>query len=605
MKYIQVILPIRLQWNPFYLCQDDDVSVGMRVEVPFAGRLYVGVVCNSDALPDLDPSRILEVKSVIDGLCPVSKSEILLWNFISDYYLCSVGEVYKTAYPSVKISGEQSLLKAQERRMLLKSKALEQYGKRIDRLQKRLDKLMSMPERNKTSIEKINAELQDVRQKMKDIEDLPLSKEVSPVKLKDFSYSGMVTFRGKTVLIAGGTGRRDFLLDAIAEKLAAGSNVLFLVPNIYKSNELKTVLVERFGQDSLLSYTPSEKNNSKRDVASALRKGTGPYIVLGTKTAVFLPFEKLRLIIVEGEHDTLYKQDYGPRYNARDTAIMLGNIHGADVILSSPTPSLESMLNCLTNKYELMDLEDDNEEMEVIDTSKESRKNGMVGEYSRKLIEAVYDTARKKEKVLIIRAWGTVEDIKASADTCFPDVAVDVSNLYGSHLMDLSSYGLIALTGFDFLFSKQDFRADERLFQNLIQIRSGFKGRLLVQTAESAHPVFYDRTKFMRRLLSERKQYGYPPYRRMIDIVFNDTNPKRLKLMCNGLKDNLSSFEIDSVFSPLKGKEELSDIRVIRLLLNKDSSLSQKKHSIQTIIAGFEKERKYTGHIIIDVDPVF
>ena len=137
---------------------------------------------------------------------------------------------------------------------------------------------------------------------------------------------------------------------------------------------------------------------------------SGQYIVLGTRSSLFLPHHNLGLIVVDEEHDNSYKQDSpAPRYNGRDTAIMLGLIHGSSVILGSATPSLESLYNSRNGKFETVRLDRryhnaQDTDIEIIDTIAERRKRGMKGSFSRKLIDHIQNALDHKGQVMILRS---------------------------------------------------------------------------------------------------------------------------------------------------------------------------------------------------------
>ena len=131
-------------------------------------------------------------------------------------------------------------------------------------------------------------------------------------------------------------------------------------------------------------------------------------MVLGTRSSLFLPHNRLGLVIVDEEHDSSYKQDSpAPRYNGRDSAIMLAAIHGSNVILGSATPSLESLFNVKYGKFEAVRLEkrfysSEDAEIELIDTIAERKKNGMKGVFSLKLIKEIRNTLEKGEQVIYV-----------------------------------------------------------------------------------------------------------------------------------------------------------------------------------------------------------
>ena len=103
MRYIQVVLPLKLSWEPLYSTEDIEVDVGSRVSVMFAGRRYIGAVCAVDVKPAIDVNKVLPILGKESSLESVNPEEFELWRFVSDYYLCSMGEVFKIAYPKTKI----------------------------------------------------------------------------------------------------------------------------------------------------------------------------------------------------------------------------------------------------------------------------------------------------------------------------------------------------------------------------------------------------------------------------------------------------------------------------------------------------------------------
>lgn len=209
-----------------------------------------------------------------------------------------------------------------------------------------------------------------------------------------------------------GSGKTEIYLKLAQETLAMGKNVLYLVPEIALSRQLEDRISETFPE--LLVFHSGETMSRKREVATVLRHAGEPaegkgYVVLGTRSAIFLPHKNLGLVIVDEEHDTSYKQDSpAPRYNGRETAIMMAKIFGANVILGSATPSLESLYNCSVGRYGLVTLnkrfyDAADSDIEIIDTIAERRKNGMIGNFSRKLIEHIGKCLGEQRQVLILR----------------------------------------------------------------------------------------------------------------------------------------------------------------------------------------------------------
>ena len=394
--YIQVILPLRLEWEPYYSVPEGvHVDVGDRVRVLFARKEYVGAVSAVGVTPRTDENRILPILAVEEGLPRVLPDEIQFWRAVSDYYLCSMGEVYKAAYPALKIGQEE-----------VEARIKERLETRLERLKDKAEKA-----RREDTRERYKAEIETVEALLRG--EAPVSVP-APVTLSPAQEIAARTARkaladGKTVLLHGvtGSGKTEIYLKLAQETLDQGRSVLFLVPEIALSRQLEDRIATVF--PDVLVFHSGVSAARRSQVASCVRK-PGQYLVLGTRSALFLPHHHLGLIIVDEEHDTSYKQDApAPRYNARESAIMLGVIQKAQVVLGSATPSLESLYNAETGRFVKVDLKErfhsgDEAEIRIIDTVAERRKRGMTGSFSRKLIREITDTLDGDGQVLVLRA---------------------------------------------------------------------------------------------------------------------------------------------------------------------------------------------------------
>ena len=634
--YIKVILPLKLAWEPYYRTSEE-VRAGMRVNVTFAGKAYTAVVSETDAFPDVDPSKILEINAVERHLDPIGEKELELWHFMAEYYLCTIGEVYKMAYPATKTAGETVRARAEERREALNARTMELYRKRIGTLEERLAKkeaALTGRHNAKVTAEleaqrgKILADLEEARGKLEALEggegdrsfaslrmtegtrgmtEGTLSLKEDTLGMEEEKAVGEVVEafgKGKTVLLAGGAGRTAVFTELIRRTLDAGHNALMLIPEIELSRRLRAELEGSLG-DALLVFHSAETAGDRRETASLLLRGDRPRIVLGTRSALFLPFRDLGLVIVEEEHDTAFKQDGAPRYEARDTAVMLGSIYGASVLLASPTPSLESLYNCSTGRYALVRMPLKDGEMEVVDTNVEARKRGMVGNLSRILIRRMSETAEQGGNILVLRPWGPVDDLKEEISGVFPDMSgIAVSTVYEARRKDISDIALLAILNADFLMDKHDFRADEKAMQTLGQFRGRFSGEMLIQTRQGTHPVFTRDDGYIDRLLEERKAFRLPPCSRLVDVVVRDRNAARLARLAALLGEALKGFATAGPFAPYRGRDPEPDTLVLRITLPKDRRLAERKKEIAATVGDFEKARKYPGHITLDVDPV-
>ncbi len=439
-KYISVILPLRLEWIPCYSVPEEAgaIKVGDRVKVTFANRRYSGVVCATGVTPETEAGKIKPILSVEHEMEKILPQEIEFWKAISDYYLCSIGEVYKAAYPSGKVNLEEARAAAKSKVHQRRERLAESIRLKIAKLEARLMKKKSMLEKARKESTRLSY--------IKDIEgltgEISLAEEalvsmsrqsdgggrangISEISIRlnepqNRAYSAIreAFAEGKPVLLNGvtGSGKTEIYIKLAHEALKNGRNVLYLVPEIALSRQLEDRLYGYFG-DRLLTFHSGETAASRRNTAEAVRNGKDNYIVLGTRSSLFLPHNDLGLIIVDEEHDNSYKQDSpAPRYNGRDTALMLSRIQNCGTILGSATPSLEEMYNCHAGRHVLVELKEryhgtEDSDIEIIDTRAERRKNGMVGNFSRKLIERINLTLERGEQVMILRsrrAWAPV-----------------------------------------------------------------------------------------------------------------------------------------------------------------------------------------------------
>ncbi len=441
--YISVILPLKLEWEPCYsLMEGADPAlfeIGDRVKVMFANREYSAVISAKDITPDTDPGKIKPVLYPERDLERIFPQEIELWRKVADYYLCTVGEVYKAAYPYGKINLEEARAAAKSKVRERREKLLESIRLKIAKLETRLEKKMeqlakakkeSTKEGYADEIRKIEAEIErangalvsDVFSLHADssqcpgYEDLAISLSEAQDKALNEVKSGFS--QGKPVLLHGvtGSGKTEIYMKLAHTALMERKNVLYLVPEIALSRQLEDRLYGYFGE-RLMVFHSAESAASKRNVAEKIRTTTDGYIVLGTRSSLFLPHHDLGLIIVDEEHDNSYKQDSpAPRYNGRDTALMLHQIHRCDIILGSATPSLEEMFNCQAGRHVSVRLKEKyhgsgSSDVEIIDTKAERRKRGMNGNFSLKLIYHINRTLEERGQVMILRsrrAWAPV-----------------------------------------------------------------------------------------------------------------------------------------------------------------------------------------------------
>ena len=735
--YVTVIIPLRLEWEPCYSLPDsiepESIIVGDRVKVTFANRTYSGVISATGILPETELSKIRDIVEIEEGLERILPEEIELWRKVADYYMCTVGEVYKAAYPVGKINLEEAHAAAVIRARERKKKMLDSMHQKIERIEYRLERKEELLQKSKEGTkararyseeaEKIRIELATAKDALAQYETISTASAPSSESCISGSHIDLTNaqsaanehiheaFRSeKPVLLHGvtGSGKTEIYISNADETLSKGKNVLYLVPEIALSRQLEDRLTEHFGE-SLMVFHSAETAASRRITADRIRSENG-YIVLGTRSSLFLPHHDLGLIIVDEEHDSSYKQDSpAPRYNGRDTALMLSQIHRCNIILGSATPSLEELYNCGCGKHVLVELKEryhgtEGAEIEVIDTKAERRKRGMRGNFSLKLIGHINDALNEGGQVMILRtrrAWapalqceecgdipkcprcnvslslhkaqgkermvchycgtgvrftercskcgGTLKSLGAGtqrieeeAAAIFPHARIarldsdtaqnksyekqtirefgkgNIDILIGTQMLtkgfDFGGLSLVAVIAADTFLGIQDFRADEKALQVLEQFRGRCgrrdrKGLLVIQTSQPDHPVYTMIGKEVHSgsdidMMQERKDFMFPPYTRIIEIILRDRFEDRVSREASELAVRLvKSFDITGPYTPAVDKVADQYIRVIRINLKKDRNLSAHKKGIMEIVQDFDKSRRHDNPITINVDP--
>ena len=397
--FVSVILPVKFKEEVLYLLPDSflhynsptaaggcKVAPGTRVKVHFGKREMIGVVrgfryADRGEVPLERLGKPLEYKE-IDGvvvLPAIKREQLEFWQVLADYYLCTVGEVYKAAYPALAVRQES-----------VKSR--------------------KSPE---LFLERISFSPEGISQRADECPEPQLLPRLSQRQQGAFDEIRAHFGAGKRpVLLHGatGSGKTEIYVKLAQEVLAKGKNVLFMVPEIALSKELESRLKGYFGERLLLFHskvTAAQKHFVHSVVLQA--GGNSPVVVLGTRSSLFLPFAQLGLVIVDEEHDPSYKQsDPAPRYNARDAAVLLASIYGAHLIMGSATPSFESLYNVSIKKYARVMLPfryfgAPAPDVEIIDTIKARRVGEMKGSFSQKLINALKENMEQGGQALVFR----------------------------------------------------------------------------------------------------------------------------------------------------------------------------------------------------------
>jgi primosomal protein N' (replication factor Y) len=386
-RYVEVLLPLKLDKTLTYRLPDgvkvagepdtDDpgsggIVVGSWVQVPLRGHPALGVVLQiRDSAPKGVNLSSMETVTVLPDKPAASAEELAFWHDVADYYLCTPGEVFKAAYNSG------------------------------------LQRLMLQPDKPKKKRVRRNAKPAPAESG----ESLEQRHSLSGPQQRALSQIRAGFAAQKPVLLHGatGSGKTEIYLHLAAEQLSQGNDVLYLVPEIAVSKQLQQRIEAVFGEQLRVFHSRATLPQ-RYDVIDTLRRDSTPRIVLGTRSALFLPFRKLGLVIIDEEHDRSYKQDdTAPRYNGRDAALMLAARRKAAVLLGSATPSCEALYNVETRKFAQADLPEryhggTDPAVEIIDTAQARRLGNMQGSFSRKLLKEMAATLETGRQVLVFRS---------------------------------------------------------------------------------------------------------------------------------------------------------------------------------------------------------
>lgn len=523
----------------------------------------------------------------------------------------------------------------------------------------------------------------------------------------------------KPVLLHGVTssGKTEIYIKLIKEAIDQGKQVLYLLPEIALTAQIINRLKQYFGE-RLGVYHSRYGINERVEVLEQVRdfaktKSNRHQIIIGSRSAIFLPYSDIGLIIVDEEHDSSFKQvDPAPRYNARDAAIVLAAMHKAKILLGSATPSYESYFNALNNRFKLVEITErfggvQMPEIILSDMRVEKRRKTMQADFGGTLIDAMKETLEEKNQVILFQnrrgfslrlecddchyvpqcincdvsliyhkqqnvlrchycgytasvptecpnchsanikmhGFGT-EKIEEDLKLVMPDVKVarldldttrsrndyqsilehfqdkETNILVGTQMvtkgLDFDSVKVVGILNADNMLSYPDFRAHERSFQLMSQVagragRKGKQGRVIIQTYEPAHPVLQDvlRNDFKglyNKQMVTRRQFGYPPYYRLILIRLKHKDYQKLNPAAAEL-----AFMLRPIFQqdllgpeyPVVSRVKNLYIKQMMVKFKREYNAQQVKEIIAQQIRLFQQNSDYKSvQIQIDVDPM-
>ena len=553
-QFAEVILPLAVQGTYTYRIPESmDLKVGYRVLVPFGRKKYYTAIVVMTH--DIEPQgyQVKEILALLDEGPILRHPQLKLWQWIADYYLCTVGETYKAAVPSgLKVESETQIsinpdfeeetpgeLNDRERvildftnqrgkvqiteltnatgfknvegivsRLLDKGavhvaervmdnyrpktetcvrltierddeQALHGFFDRVSRAKKQEQLLLAYLDlshwlQRSKPVQEVTQEallkrsgcthpvlaaarkngIFEIYKREINRFDLLGTGLVELPKLTEPQRAAYLqihdSFKEKAVTLLHGvtsSGKTSIYMHLINDVLKLGKQVLYLVPEIALTTQLTQRLQRVFGE-RLLIYHSKFSDNERVDIWKKLLTTSDPCVIIGVRSSVFLPYSNLGLVIVDEEHDTSYKQqDPAPRYNGRDTAIMLAHMHGAKTVLGSATPAIDTYYKALNGRYGLVELNTRYADIEmpqvhIIDLKKAWKKHEMNGMFSQELIDECRKSLGNNEQVILFqnrRGYAPMVRCKECAwiPTC---VNCDVTLTYHRHVETLTCH---------------------------------------------------------------------------------------------------------------------------------------------------------------------
>jgi primosomal protein N' (replication factor Y) len=413
MKVVSVLVEYQaLSLNqPFsYICNEDTIQKGCRVRVNFNNRDVIGMVV--DIAQYQNEEHLKPVLEILDETSLLNEELEALAQYISKEYVSSLISVYKLMLPPAYKPSSQAAKQVEEEWFeLAKEKPLAPLSKKaqtcFDALKGQLPMKASLFRKKSKTLWKSMLEkgylVSVYKPKGYNLYDVPAA--TKPPQLLDEQLAAIQkieTSSKQVILLHGvtGSGKTEVFLHLAAKELEKGRQVLFLVPEIALTPMMIERVTARFQQKAAIYHSglsDQEKNEQYR-----LVKENKVHIVIGTRSASFLPFSNLGLILMDEEHDGSYKQDSTPRYHARDAALFRASYHHCKLLLASATPSLESYARAYKGVYELVELKNRVAKRMPVIEMVDLRESDVYEGLSQRLLDAIASRLQKKEQVILM-----------------------------------------------------------------------------------------------------------------------------------------------------------------------------------------------------------
>ena len=424
----------------------------MRVVVPCGQKKTYTALCVevTDKKPNIGVKNIKCIYSVLDDMPMLLPQQLKLWQWMADYYMCTLGDIYKAALPA-GLKAEDGYRPKTETYVGLTEKFHDEMAlnialdmvSRYEKQQKALAGYLELSHWAEMSGTAIPDDIKEITQTelcnvthcttptvkslvkrgileiyQKEIGRLNTDGEFTPQNAKLLNEAQqeaynqvLMQFMKKNVVLLHGVtsiGKTEIYIHLILKALQDHKQVLFLLPEIALTVQIMERLQRVFG--SRLGIYHSKYSDAERVEIWKKQVSACPYdIIIGARSAALLPFKNLGLVIIDEEHETSYKQqDPAPRYHARSAAIMLASMYGAKTLLGSATPCMETYTNAKNGKFGYVRLDKRYKDIalpkiEVVDVKDMTRRKMMKGPFSPRLLEAIQESLDNNKQVILFQ----------------------------------------------------------------------------------------------------------------------------------------------------------------------------------------------------------
>lgn len=349
---------------------ENNIKIGVRVRIPFGNMILDGFVLGISDNSSYDNSKIKDIINVIDKEPVLNKEMLLLGKYMSDNLLASLSSCYQVMLPKALKAEVKSNIKIKYDRYLHRIKSIEEIDRYIDncKYESQINLLCKLKEGD-ILITKMSSSINTIIKygfasiiyeecKRYKYDGISNYKRVNLTDKQRLVSDTIISSFGKsdTFLLYGvtGSGKTEVYMDVIEKAINNGKSAIMLVPEIGLTPQIVGKFISRFG--NVISVLHSKLSDSDRyDEYRKITDGEAK-IVIGTRSAIFVPFNNIGVIIIDEEHTSSYKQDNNPRYSAINVAEWRSKYHNCPLVLGSATPSLESFAKAGNHVYKLLSL---------------------------------------------------------------------------------------------------------------------------------------------------------------------------------------------------------------------------------------------------------